>query len=136
MRNEKGITLIALVITIIVLLILAGVSIAMLSGNNGLLTKASTAKQKNNEAEIADRINMAINAEYASILAGDQVDTEANIKKNNDLGTEYTVKRNDILESSTGTVEALKITHKDGIEGSITYDATNKTYTITKATVK
>ena len=37
-NNIKGITLIALVITIIVLLILAGVSIAMLTGQNGLLT--------------------------------------------------------------------------------------------------
>ena len=35
MKNNKGITLIALVVTIIVLLILAGVSIAMLTGNNG-----------------------------------------------------------------------------------------------------
>ena len=40
-RNQKGITLIALVITIIVLLILAGVSIAMLTGNNGILTQAN-----------------------------------------------------------------------------------------------
>ena len=38
-KKERGITLIALVITIIVLLILAGVSIAMLTGNNGILTR-------------------------------------------------------------------------------------------------
>ena len=42
-NNQNGITLIALVITIIVLLILAGVAIAMLSGDNGLLNKASDA---------------------------------------------------------------------------------------------
>ena len=40
-NNQKGVTLIALVITIIVLLILAGVSIAMLSGENGILTSAT-----------------------------------------------------------------------------------------------
>lgn len=40
MKNEKGITVIALVITIIILLILAGVSIAMLTGENGLLRKS------------------------------------------------------------------------------------------------
>lgn len=39
-KEQKGVTLIALVITIIVLLILAGVSIAMLTGDNGILTKA------------------------------------------------------------------------------------------------
>ena len=42
-KNEKGITLIALVITIIVLLILAGVAISMLSGENGILKKAAKA---------------------------------------------------------------------------------------------
>ena len=54
MRNQRGITLIALVITIIVLLILAGVSIAMLTGDNGILSKAreaqtSTVKSSNEE---------------------------------------------------------------------------------------
>ena len=44
LRNTKGITLIALVITIIVLLILAGVSIAMLTGDNGIITQANKSK--------------------------------------------------------------------------------------------
>ena len=47
MRKENGITLIALVITIIVLLILAGVTIVTLTGDNGLITKASVAKEAN-----------------------------------------------------------------------------------------
>ena len=46
MKENKGITLIALIVTIIVLLILAGVSIAMLTGNNGILTQAKLAKEK------------------------------------------------------------------------------------------
>ena len=48
-KTSKGITLIALVITIIVLLILAGVSIAMLTGDNGILTKSTEAKQTNEQ---------------------------------------------------------------------------------------
>ena len=44
MKKDKGITLIALIVTIIVLLILAGVSIAMLTGQNGILTQAQNAK--------------------------------------------------------------------------------------------
>ena len=48
-KEEKGITLIALVITVIVLLILAGVSIAMLTGNNGILTQAQKSKQETSE---------------------------------------------------------------------------------------
>ena len=50
-KQSRGITLIALVITIIVLLILAGVSIAMLTGDNGILTQAKEAKEATEEAE-------------------------------------------------------------------------------------
>ena len=49
-RKNKGITLIALVITIIVLLILAGVSIAMLTGENGILSQAQKAKTETEQA--------------------------------------------------------------------------------------
>ena len=54
LKREKGITLIALVITIIVLLILAGVSIAMLTGDNGIITQAKLAKEKTEEAKIKE----------------------------------------------------------------------------------
>ena len=54
-KTNKGITLIALVITIIVLLILAGVSIAMLTGENGILTQAQNAKNRTAEAEAQER---------------------------------------------------------------------------------
>ena len=67
MRNQKGITLIALVITIIVLLILAGVSIAMLTGQNGILTQANSAKSKTTAAEAVEKINLALNAVKAEI---------------------------------------------------------------------
>lgn len=60
MKNEKGITLIALVITIIVLLILAGVSIAMLTGENGILTKASGASEKSTVAEIDEALKLGL----------------------------------------------------------------------------
>ena len=50
-KKEQGITLIALVITIIVLLILAGVAIAMLSGENGILKKAAEAKIETEQAQ-------------------------------------------------------------------------------------
>lgn len=45
-KNEKGITLIALVVTIVVLLILAGVTIVTLFGESGIITKAQKAKQE------------------------------------------------------------------------------------------
>ena len=51
LREEKAITLIALVVTIVILLILAGVSIAALSGENGILIKAKESKQKTQQAQ-------------------------------------------------------------------------------------
>ena len=58
--KEKGITLIALVITIIVLLILAAVSIATLTGQNGILTRANDAKKETEIAELKERIQIDI----------------------------------------------------------------------------
>ena len=50
-KLNKGITLIALIVTIVILLILAGIAIAALTGDNGLFTRAQQAKQKTVEAE-------------------------------------------------------------------------------------
>ena len=60
-KQNKGITLIALVITIIVLLILAGVTIATLTGDNGLLTKAGEAKNASEKANIHEKVQLALN---------------------------------------------------------------------------
>ena len=46
-KKEKGITLIALVVTIVILLILAGVSIAMITGNNRYIITSTRSKNKN-----------------------------------------------------------------------------------------
>lgn len=58
--NNKGITLIALVITIIVLLILAGVSIAMLAGNNGILSQATKATSETQVGAAEEAIKLAV----------------------------------------------------------------------------
>ena len=84
MKNEKGITLIALIITIIVLLILAGVSISMVVGENGVLNRAQEASKKAKEADAIERINMEYNASYG--LDG-RIDTQLlndNLKNNLD----------------------------------------------------
>ena len=57
-KNNKGITLIALVITIIVLLILASVSVAMLTGDNGILTRASDAKIETAVGAVKEQIGL------------------------------------------------------------------------------
>ena len=81
MKNQKGITLIALVITIIVLLILAGVSIAMLTGPNGLLTRAEEGQISSVEGRVRDAVAAAV--------------SDARIRKYQD---------SDNIESATGNI--------------------------------
>lgn len=59
-KQFNGITLIALVITIIVLLILAGTSIQLISGSNGILTKASIALEANDKAYALEEMELKI----------------------------------------------------------------------------
>ena len=65
LKNEKAITLIALVITIIVLLILAGISIATLTGQNGILTQAQNAKTTTENKSAEEKVKLAIMAARA-----------------------------------------------------------------------
>ena len=65
-KNAKGITLIALVITIIVLLILAGVTIATLTGDNGILGKANDAKTQTEQAKEDENLKIAIAGSYGT----------------------------------------------------------------------
>lgn len=61
LRRNKGITLIALVVTIIVLLILAGISIMMLTGQNGILNRAGEAKEVTGTSQTEERVKLAYN---------------------------------------------------------------------------
>ena len=60
-KQKKGITLIALVITIVVLLILAGVTISTLMGDNGILTKANDAEVEQSHATVREALELAYN---------------------------------------------------------------------------
>ena len=67
-KEQKGVTLIALVITIIVLLILAGVSIAFLPGENGIITKSTTASAETNIAGAKETAATDVAAKYADYM--------------------------------------------------------------------
>ena len=116
MTNNKGITLIALVITIIVLLILAGVSIAMLTGQNGILTQASNAKSDTAKAEIAEKVNMAVQAAYAQKVADGSGVASAAL-------TLDEVKNQYISDNGTGSAAVA--------ENKLTITQNSATYTIT-----
>ncbi len=72
-QGQKGVTLIALVISVIVLLILAGVSIAMLTGNNGILTQAKLAKEKTSLAKEDEENKLERNNDYINEQTGNAV---------------------------------------------------------------
>ena len=59
-RKNKGITLIALVITIIVLLILVGITIASLIGENGVLSRASESRDSQNKAQVQEELQLIV----------------------------------------------------------------------------
>ena len=59
-QNEKAVTLISLVITIIILLILAGVTLSLTLGDNGIITQAQKAKEAQEIAAIKEDIQLAI----------------------------------------------------------------------------
>ena len=69
MKGNKGITLIALVVTIIVLLILAGVAIAMLRGDNGILNRATEAKYENVIGSFNEQVKLAHMSTRTAITA-------------------------------------------------------------------
>lgn len=70
-KNEKGITLIALVVTIVVMLILATVSIAMLLGRDSLVENAGKAKEDTETAELKEQIQIAVVNAIAKDALGD-----------------------------------------------------------------
>ena len=94
MRKQKGITLIALVITIIVLLILAGVTVATLTGDNGLLQKSTSAKQDNEDSKELELIKLSVSA---AKVAGKGTITTENL--NNELKSNLN-SETDVVESS------------------------------------
>ena len=77
-RNERGVTLIALVVTIVVLLILAGTAIAMLSGDDGIMTNAQRSQAANTEGEVREKIKMAYNAVKTEISVNSAVESNYN----------------------------------------------------------
>ena len=77
--KETGITLIALVITIIVLLILAGVTIATLTGENGILTQTERAKEETRASEVEERVNLWKTEKESSKYTNESVKTDTDL---------------------------------------------------------
>lgn len=101
--KEKGITLIALIVTIIVLIILAGISINLILGENGLIEKAKYAKEKTQtsseeeiiklkilENELNNNFNLGKKLYDKTIENGNKWDVIVLKENNKTYGTDYT----------------------------------------------
>ena len=113
-KNTNGITLIALVITIIVLLILAGVSIAMLTGENGVLTKASEASLENDFASVKEGINLAV-SEYhmIKISGGNAPDFKTWLTQKGYIDENNTINTGNLLNTTLSTGKGETTSTKD-----------------------
>ena len=141
MRNQKGITLVALVITIIVLLILAGVSISLVLGNNGVLTQASTAVITNEKATIKQDMDMAFadaNMDYTTKQSMGTLGTgetlasilKTKLTNNASIGTVSSIADGTGTVTATYTVTSSKRVYNVSISVSGT---TSGTVTVTPA---
>ena len=115
LKENKGITLIALVITIIVLLILAGVTIATLTGDNGILKKAGDAKTQTEQAKEDENLKIAIAGSYGTDGKLNLKDLKENLKNQ---GISYT-NSNEFPLEVTVNGEKKKIDANGNIIGSI-----------------
>ena len=123
-EKNKGITIVALVVTIIVLLILAGVTLATLSGENGILTKAKTAKEKYKKAQYQEAIDLAVLQTHTEqgkykIEAQKMLERVRDILKENELfekvkdkseSWEINPDKNDMLVLTITTIEGWEYT--------------------------
>ena len=94
--NQKGITLIALVVTIVVLLILAGVSISALFGDNGIINKAKEAQSTMDNAQENDKISLIL-AEWKIEEATEQTTFEKFMKEKFGEDKVETVTANEVI---------------------------------------
>ena len=101
-KTEKGITLVALVVTIVVLLILAGVSINLVLGNNGIIAKAKDAETKSAEASQNDLKGMNALTEEMNNALGEKPKVDLSKYKIGDyVNYTYDTAENYVLTSAT-----------------------------------
>lgn len=116
-RNNKAITLIALAVTMIILLILAGVSLSMLVGEEGIITQSKNAKINNEISQEKEYIDLATSALKANKIANED---KSGISVS-DLQTE--------LDNMLGTGKAIVSAKSDGIL-SVYYIETKRDYDV------
>ena len=123
-KGQGGITLVALVVTIVVLLILAGITIALVFAQNGVVGKAQEAAASSNKGTIADNIQgYIVSRQMDAIQTGTEPGnvTEDMTTKLQAAGITVTASSNTISIAADTTVT---------ISGDITFELNGQTYTL------
>lgn len=107
-KKERGITLVALVVTIVVLLILAGVSISMVLGNNGIVKKATETQAAQDRAYAEDVIESGLKAVQIEVLSN-------TLPTGKTANVAYVVEKINDSDFTVGTAENT-ITYTKGTE--------------------
>lgn len=130
LKNNKGVTLVSLVVTIIILLILAGISISSVVGDNGLLNKATTSKTATEKKEEEEQLQIMLNNYAANELTmeettlkeyldekkinGELTEVKEKIGSNGKKTIEVTVKKHPIIVD----VDKCEVIENEGTQQS------------------
>ena len=125
-KGQGGITLVALVVTIVVLLILAGITIALVFAQNGVVGKAQDAARDSNKGTIADNIQGYIVSQQM-----EAIQTNADQDITTDLKSALTAAG--ITNSGSGTV-TVKADTSVKVTGTITFTLGGQSYNFTAYT--
>lgn len=133
MRN-KGITLIALIVTIVIILVLVGISIAMISGENGILNKAKTAKNQYDTSSTYENTKLSEVGNFIDELTGVT-------SRGDTIGSR--VKQNITISNLTGTTFKINVNSIDALNSktlsyfvndNLVYEGTESSFTVTGLT--
>lgn len=112
--NSKGITLVALVVTIIILLVLAGITVASLTGDNGLIGKTGEAKKQTEISEGLEQLEIAVTQSTNKRGNIDETKLAKNLSKIN--GLKYINTENEEIDITENT--EIKLTAKVKLKGN------------------
>lgn len=127
-KNVKGITLVSMVITIIVMLILAGVSISMVTGDNGVVTRASEGSVKTQLASVESDVGLSITSNQSDYFAafaestakaGNKIKYLKPENLNKYCSTVKLLYGSDTLKVEGTTIKAAKFTNSGALTDSI-----------------
>ena len=122
-KGQSGITLVALVVTIVVLLILAGITIALVFAQNGVVGKAQEAAKESNKGTIADNIQgYVVSKQMEALQSNAEQDITADLKA--------ALTKVGITNSGSETVK-VKADTTVAVTGTITFTLGGQSYNFT-----